>query len=216
MSYRSLRRRYLDAALTTLTATWGGDIVDIGGERVGERGNFLLLEGERIRRTVVNLDPSALPDELASATNLPFQDESFDFALLCETLEHLSEPEAALLELSRVLKVSGVAIVSMPFIYRIHGDPDDYQRWTESKLETVAKRAGLSVDSFLWLGGGLAATFDAVQSHLQLRTSTSRSFWPLLRAFQMLAGLVLEVDKFFSSRSKIHLFSGGWIATLRK
>jgi len=49
---------------------------------------------------------------VASVTDLPFDDASFDLVLCLEVLEHLPEPEAALAELARVSR--GDVIVSVP------------------------------------------------------------------------------------------------------
>jgi len=45
---------------------------------------------------------------------LPFPDLFFDRITICETLEHLVDPEAALEEIRRVLKPDGAAIISVP------------------------------------------------------------------------------------------------------
>lgn len=50
---------------------------------------------------------------LADAHQLPFERNSFDLVICCETIEHLVNPLQALKEIKRVLKQSGTAIVSM-------------------------------------------------------------------------------------------------------
>ena len=58
---------------------------------------------------------------LGSATGIPYPDESFDLAVSFETIEHLSEQEAMLSELRRVLCPDGILIISTP-------DRDVYHR----------------------------------------------------------------------------------------
>jgi ubiquinone/menaquinone biosynthesis C-methylase UbiE len=59
-----------------------------------------------------SLEPRGIYDQLfvASATELPFPDKSFDSAVACEVLEHLEQPEGARLisELKRVCRSSFV------------------------------------------------------------------------------------------------------------
>ncbi len=50
----------------------------------------------------------------ASLTELPFRDESFDLITAKHTLEHVRTPRQALLELVRVLKPGGVAMIIVP------------------------------------------------------------------------------------------------------
>ena len=49
---------------------------------------------------------------VASVTELPFEDDSFDLVLCLEVLEHLTEPDAALEELARVSRND--VVVSVP------------------------------------------------------------------------------------------------------
>ena len=51
---------------------------------------------------------------------LPYDDSSFDVVLLVEVIEHLSDHQAALGELSRILKPGGVLILTTPNIMRLN------------------------------------------------------------------------------------------------
>lgn len=46
--------------------------------------------------------------------HLEFQDDTFDYILAAEVLEHLPEPRRVLVELQRVVKKNGCLIVSVP------------------------------------------------------------------------------------------------------
>ena len=74
---------------------------------------------------------------VADAHNLPFNDNSFDSYVAIEVLEHLQSPIKAATEIHRVLKPGGVAILSVPFLFRVHGDPNDFQRLTRSGLQVL-------------------------------------------------------------------------------
>ena len=50
----------------------------------------------------------------ASVLNLPFPDKSFDVIISFETIEHISEHEEMIAEISRVLKQDGMLIISTP------------------------------------------------------------------------------------------------------
>lgn len=50
----------------------------------------------------------------ASAESLPFKDSAFDAVICIETLEHISEHQRAVEEISRVLRPGGRVVVTMP------------------------------------------------------------------------------------------------------
>lgn len=89
----------------------------------------------------------ARPDVFADAARLPFSDSSVDSVICLEVIEHLYDPASALAEIRRVLKPGGRAWVSIPFMYPIHNEPYDFQRFTEHGLRREANRAGLDVAS---------------------------------------------------------------------
>lgn len=54
--------------------------------------------------------PENLTFEVADATNLPYEDDSFDAVLIANALHVMPEPEKALQEIDRVLRPGGVLI----------------------------------------------------------------------------------------------------------
>jgi 2-polyprenyl-3-methyl-5-hydroxy-6-metoxy-1,4-benzoquinol methylase len=52
--------------------------------------------------------------ELGNIEKLPYQDSFFDIVVSSEVLEHMEHAEAFLLEIKRVLKNNGIAIISTP------------------------------------------------------------------------------------------------------
>lgn len=54
--------------------------------------------------------PANLTFEVADATDLPFDDSSFDVVLIANALHVMSDPEKALMEIKRVLKDKGILI----------------------------------------------------------------------------------------------------------
>ncbi len=61
-----------------------------------------------------------------SPGRLPFNDEEFDVVTCFEVIEHLAEPEDLLPEIARVLKKSGLLIISTPN-RRLYSDERSYQ-----------------------------------------------------------------------------------------
>lgn len=85
----------------------------------------------------------------ADVTELPFEGESFDGALLAEVLEHVEDDRAALRELVRVLRPGGVLALSVPADPSLYGPSDEWaghvRRYTRSALLDACRAAGLEV-----------------------------------------------------------------------
>lgn len=74
---------------------------------------------------------------VADNADLPFQSGTFDLVIGSETLEHTRAVDRAAAELVRVARPGGLVFVSVPFLYPVHGLPDDYQRLTAVKLRAA-------------------------------------------------------------------------------
>lgn len=85
------------------------------------------------------------PDVFANAEQLPFPDESFDGVACLEVLEHVRDPAAVMGEIRRVLRHGGQAWISMPFLYPLHDEPFDFQRYTAHGLQRDIRNAGLEL-----------------------------------------------------------------------
>ena len=83
------------------------------------------------------------PDVYGDAQLLCIDNEAVDVVYLMDVAEHLPDPELALDEIVRVLKVNGTLVLTIPFLYPIHDAPMDYQRWTEYALHERLGKAGL-------------------------------------------------------------------------
>lgn len=76
----------------------------------------------------------------------PFRDGSFD-SLFCQSvLEHTAEPWRAFAELRRVLSDTGEIVLSVPFLFYLHGAPHDYFRFTRFGVRRLAEDNGLAVE----------------------------------------------------------------------
>ncbi len=67
---------------------------------------------------------------------LPFADNSFDFILCTEVIEHVQKPDAFLDDLNRVLRHGGTLILTVPWSARVHHSPHDYNRFSRFGLES--------------------------------------------------------------------------------
>jgi methionine biosynthesis protein MetW len=68
---------------------------------------------------------------VSDASDLPFEDDSFDLAVCIEVLEHLFDPRAAVEEIARVVRPGGRVVVSVPNVawWRSRADLALLGRW---------------------------------------------------------------------------------------
>jgi SAM-dependent methyltransferase len=91
---------------------------------------------------------------------VPVREGCVDVVLASDVVEHLPDPGAFFVECSRVLADGGVLIGNMPFMYRLHEEPFDFQRLTEHGLRRALERAGFEATAIEVVGGGADTWMD--------------------------------------------------------
>jgi SAM-dependent methyltransferase len=132
--FTSYRRLWLDYFLNYFSPEIRGTVVDFGGKRHNKRGTFKPPENQAEAWWYINLELTTKPDIYADVTATPLQNESADVIVCTEVLEHIHRPQACVNEIWHILKPGGLAVVSVPFIYPVHADPNDFQRFTADGL----------------------------------------------------------------------------------
>lgn len=136
----------------------------------------------------------ARPDIFADACSLPLADQCMDGVVCLEVIEHVPDPARAITEIARVLKPGGRAWVSMPFLYPLHNEPFDFQRYTEFGLRRDMARASLEVMSLDRTGHAIRAAglimCLAIAGGLEVRKGVSKT---LLLPFALLAIVMTNV-----------------------
>lgn len=141
-----------------LSARPGHTLLNVGAGQ----GTFTqLLEARGF--DVTSVDPSPAAVELlrarahgqvleAAAEALPFENASFDGAVLGEVLEHVENDLAGLREVARVVRPDGVIAISVPANPAWFGPSDEwaghYRRYTREALLELCASAGLAVEQF--------------------------------------------------------------------
>ncbi|MFZ5822124.1 MAG: class I SAM-dependent methyltransferase [Chloroflexota bacterium] len=92
-------------------------------------------------------------DLIGTAYDIPADDASYDSAICTAVLEHLEEPELALLECFRILKSGGYAIYSIPFIWHLHEEPRDFYRYSKFGIKYLFEKVGFEIVELKALSG---------------------------------------------------------------
>lgn len=130
--HRLLLEKHLKRELPKLK----GSVLVVGAGYDPYRG--LLKNSETIITTDIE-DSAGNIDVVCDITKMPFDAGSFDTVVAVEVLEHIESLPEAFSEMHRVLKQDGTLLYSTPFMFHIHGDPDDYSRLTLSGHRKILK-----------------------------------------------------------------------------
>lgn len=144
---------------------YNGIVLDIGGR---DRGNFKKPKQSVEKWIFADIVEDFNPDIVLDVTNMSqIENSSIDVISALELFEHVNYPEKGVQECYRVLKSEGIFIASTPFMYGIHADPYDFQRWTKMKWELVLKDSGFSEINVTPMGTGISTTLDLTKAVLR-------------------------------------------------
>lgn len=114
----------------------------------------------------------------ASATELPFADETFDLITALDVIEHLDDDVKALSEIRRTLKPGAPAVIYVPAFMALWGPNDDQsghkRRYRLPELQAAVEKAGLKVERIsysnfamfvpIWLGRKLLNLLERTEA----------------------------------------------------
>jgi SAM-dependent methyltransferase len=127
--------------LTGLGLDYGGGKTSRYSDQIdhwGQDKNSLTLES-------ANIDQSIEPTHIISEDGvLPVSEFRYDFVVSLNTFEHIFDMERVLEDIFRVLKKGGELVFAVPFIFRVHGHPDDYSRHTASYWQRMLESFGFN------------------------------------------------------------------------
>ncbi len=157
-----------------------GALLDVG---CGDKPYEAIFAPHVVRYVGVEYEPTYAPsangrkhkaDVVYSGDRLPFGDGEFDTVLCNQVAEHVPDPEALFRELGRVLRAGGRLIVTAPFSFRIHSEPDDFHRFTRYALARYAEVHGFEVDLLTPRGGFWTVIGQKLTSHMALNYARLR------------------------------------------
>ena len=168
----SIRRHYVDEFYLRNVPTLPPNslVLDLGGNKIRKRGLFD-INNYNLRVIYANLSSAKRHDVQVDAAHIPFKDSCYDAVICSELLEHVRDPTSVLQEAYRVLRDNGIILICVPFLFRIHRDPDDYGRYTSQYWQENLAKIGFA----------------------DIKIERQGLFWSVL--MEMLRGYVLEMQK---------------------
>ena len=116
----------------------GSLILDIAPEKHNQASSIF----NHSKTQTFDIDPKSGADYVGDICKLNplIPHSSYDCIVCTEVLEHVFNPFRATEEIWRLLKPNGIALITTPFNFRIHGPAPDCWRFTEKGLRTLLKR----------------------------------------------------------------------------
>lgn len=206
----SERRKLLDKHQEEATTLYKGKILDIGGR---DRGGFNKPKKNVKEWIFADIVKEHNPDLVLDVANMKvIPNNSIDVINAMELFEHVKEVEKGLSECYRVLKKGGTILISCPFLYRVHGDPYDYQRYTDQKWAEELKKIGFKKINITIMGKFFTVLVD-------MKKTWIRSWILPLRILGYLTFPALDLLKLLDNtlkNNKLSKFHGGYFIVARK
>ena len=162
-----------------------GDIIEFGASDKIEK-NFCNSKLNNCKISYSNLNPSNKKFLKIDLQKKVLIELKYDYVIIFNVLEHLLDPNLALKNLSKICKKNGKIIGSTPFLFRVHGAPKDYSRFTKDHLIELLKSSNFKDIEIIELGTGpFLACISLLRSYLK--------YLPIF--YQLLVLFALVFDK---------------------
>jgi len=162
-----------------------GDIIEFGASDKIEK-NFCNSKLNNCKISYSNLNPSNKKFLKIDLQKKVLIELKYDYVIIFNVLEHLLDPNLALKNLSKICKKNGKIIGSTPFLFRVHGAPKDYSRFTKDHLIELLRSSNFKDIEIIELGTGpFLACISLLRSYLK--------YLPIF--YQLLVLFALVFDK---------------------
>lgn len=133
-----------------------GRTLDVGAGRGGWQK---VLEAAGVRYESLERAPRGTfqPTHLGDVLDMSaVEDNAYDTLYCSQVLEHVPEPERALLQMKLKLRTDGKLLLSVPHLARRHELPHDYFRYTQEGVRALLERTGFEILELATYGGILS------------------------------------------------------------
>ena len=116
--------------------------------------------------------------------------KKYDNVIIFNVLEHIANIDQPLKNIYLLLRKKGKIYGSTPFIYRIHGAPKDYNRYTKDYLQKKLKENKFKNINVKEMGiGPFLASFSLLRGYLK--------YLPIIYHFLLIITIVIDKSLFF-------------------
>lgn len=137
---KSLGRILMNGYCEKYLGELSGNTIDFGS---GGNASYLKYFNNNVKIVRTDYDESKKPDMVVDLNKeINQKNDSFDNAILFNTIYILENPVNSLREINRILKPNGKLIMTVPLIFNEAPEPVDYFRWTSQGIKKILKESG--------------------------------------------------------------------------
>jgi SAM-dependent methyltransferase len=126
--------------IKTVCPTVTGSVLEVGAREnsTGFRGYFASNEKPMVTEYVgTDIESGTDVDVVCDLTapENPLPKNHFDLVICCSVMEHVPNPWVMAEKISELVKPGGKLYIAVPWVWKYHGYPKDYYRFTHSAIE---------------------------------------------------------------------------------
>ena len=139
----------------------GKKVIDIGAGEVPYKQYF--TKCQYYTQDIVNNKQKSI-DYVCDSKKIPVKNNSFDYIICTQVLEHVKEPHLVVKEMYRILKRGGKVFLTTHLCIEEHMIPYDYFRYTRYGLEYLATSNNFKVREITPQGGRFIVLSKQIQT----------------------------------------------------
>ena len=171
-----------------------GNCIEFGANAKIYR-NFLKADHNLYKSTFSNLNSENKDIIKIDLEKKLLHKKKYDNVIIFNVLEHVSDINIALKNTNLLLKENGKLFGSTPFIYRIHGAPKDYSRYTKDFIKKSLKKSNYKDIKVKELGTGpFLASFSLLRGIFKFIPLLNQFFLSLVIFFDKILSLFMKTD----------------------
>jgi SAM-dependent methyltransferase len=182
-------RKGLAVAIQRHSTELSGKLLDVGCgskpyEKLFQVDQYLGLDIDSAQSRA-----RAFADYFYDGSVFPFGDASFDSVLCNQVLEHVFNPDQLLSEIYRVLKPNGALLLTVPFVWDEHEQPNDFARYSTFGLRHLLEKNEFAVKYQEKIGADVTIIFQLINAYL-FKLSAQWSIYPRLAFTILVMGFI--------------------------
>lgn len=120
---------------------------------------------------------------------MPFPDKYFDSIVCNQVFEHVFNPQEFLKEVNRILKLGGIILMTVPFVWDEHEQPYDYARYSSFGLKYILTQNGFEILEHRKVNNGVEVIFQLINAYIYKITFTDNKYINILTNILLIAPL---------------------------
>lgn len=190
-----------------------GEVLDVGA------GSFDRYSSSFAYKTYSRMDIAGMPnvDIEGIAENIPTKNESFDSIVCTQTLSDVWNVPKAFSEFNRVLRTSGILMLTSSFMDPLNEDFGEYWRFTPHAYRRLAEEAGFVVEVLEPIGGYWSVRGQfAIRRQIRKWNAYNRRWRGVFNFCAKVYGTYMLWRDSFEPASEKNVFTHGHILIARK